>query len=168
MIFVTIGASEFQFNRMLRWVDRALEDLSIPREEIFFQVGCSSYRPRTGESVDYIDFHGMEERIKKANIVICHAGVGTILISLVNGKKPIVIPRREEYAETVDNHQVIFASHLAANNLVVYPLNNRDLKEAITATPAPVERVGRLTSSDQSRDRLISYLDAWVKEKAGG
>jgi len=165
MIFVTIGASEFQFNRMLRWVDRTIQDLSLPREEVFFQIGRSAYIPESGDHTDYINFRGMEDRIKAADCVICHAGVGTILISLVNGKKPIVIPRRKEYAETVDNHQVTFACHLSANNLVTYPRNDRDLKETITAPTSALTPGHGLTSFDQSRDRLIHYLTNWMEKK---
>lgn len=163
MIFVTIGASEFQFNRMLRWVDRTLRDLSVPRDAVFFQIGRSDYLPTSGDHTDYIDSREMEERIKEADCVICHAGVGTILISLVNGKKPIVIPRRKEYAETVDNHQVIFADHLAANNLVFYPRSDRDLKEALSAPPASLSPGRGLTTFDQSRDRLVRYLTGWLE-----
>ena len=163
MIFVTIGASEFQFNRMLRWVDRTIQDLSVPRETVFFQIGRSDYLPKSGDYIDYVNSPGMEERIKEADCVICHAGVGTILISLVNGKKPIIIPRRKEYAETVDNHQVTFAKHLGANNLVVYPRSDRDLKDAIIAPPVSLSPDRSLTSFDQSRARLVRYLTEWVK-----
>jgi len=162
MIFITIGASEFQFNRMLRWVDRTLQELDYPREKVFFQIGRSDYIPKSGDHIDYMDSRGMEERIKGAEYVICHAGVGTILISLVNGKKPIVIPRRKEYAETVDNHQVTFANHLAANNLVAYPRNDRDLKEIITVPTCSLSAGGNLTTFDQSRDRLAHYLTDWI------
>jgi len=167
MIFVTIGASEFQFNRMLRWVDGALAGLGIPRETVFFQIGLSSYRPRNGEYTGFVDFREMEERIKNADLVICHAGAGTVLISLVNGKKPIVIPRRKEYAEAVDNHQVAFADHLASNNLVIYPRTTRDLKEAIAAPEAHLSKGSGLASVDQSRDRLIRYLSEELEDRRG-
>lgn len=163
MIFVTIGASEFQFNRMLRWVDRAIQDLALPREKVFFQIGRSDYLPVSGDYTDYLDSRGLEKRIQEADCVICHAGVGTILISLVNGKKPIAIPRMKEYAETVDNHQVIFVKHLAANNLVVYPRNDHDLNIALTVPPTPLAQEAGLTTFDQSRGRLVRYLTDWVK-----
>ena len=44
MIFVTTGTQKFQFNRLLKGVDKAIET-GIITEEVFAQTGASVYQP---------------------------------------------------------------------------------------------------------------------------
>lgn len=168
MILVTIGSSEFQFNRMIRWVDQCLGEIPGFREKVFFQAGVSDYRPRTGTRVGFIGFPEMEKLIREARLVVCHAGVGTVLMSLLNGKNPIVIPRRREYRETVDDHQIVFAEHLAENNLVVYPQSSRELSEALASPPAAGGGERMISGSGENRSRLVGFLSDYLSGLSGG
>ncbi|WP_416375826.1 glycosyltransferase [Pseudoclavibacter terrae] len=46
-----------------------------------------------------------EREYRAADVVVTHAGVGTILSLLQDGIHPVVVPRRKERGEHVDNHQ---------------------------------------------------------------
>jgi UDP-N-acetylglucosamine transferase subunit ALG13 len=48
----------------------------------------------------------LAELIREARVVITHAGVGSILLALTNGKRPLVVPRLRAFGETVDDHQL--------------------------------------------------------------
>lgn len=43
--FVTVGSQKFQFNRLLEEVDRLVEE-KIKPDEVFAQIGYSTYEPR--------------------------------------------------------------------------------------------------------------------------
>ena len=40
----------------------------------------------------------MVEAIRAASVVVTHAGVGSVMVSLANGKCPVVVPRRKAFA----------------------------------------------------------------------
>lgn len=131
MIFVTVGYSQFLFDRMISSVDNILLGLGIERGEVFFQVGTSKYLPRSGNCCTYTDFEDMIQHVRAADLVISHAGVGSILLCLINNKKPIIFPRLKQYGEHVDDHQLQLAKRLKASGLVFCPSGTRELKDSI-------------------------------------
>lgn len=105
MVFVTVGSQKFQFDRLLRELDRLVEQGTITGE-VFAQTGVSGYIPRHFCSAAFLDadeFARMEER---AELVITHGGSGAILGAVKRGKKVIAVPRLSRYGEHVDDHQL--------------------------------------------------------------
>ena len=47
----------------------------------------------------------LENLVNKARLIITHAGIGSIEMSLEKNKKVIAIPRLKKYGEHVNNHQ---------------------------------------------------------------
>ena len=60
----------------------------------------------------------MVEPIRTARVVVTHAGVGSVMVSLANGKRPVVVPRRKAFAEAVDDHQLQLGRRFAEAGLV--------------------------------------------------
>jgi UDP-N-acetylglucosamine--N-acetylmuramyl-(pentapeptide) pyrophosphoryl-undecaprenol N-acetylglucosamine transferase len=50
-------------------------------------------------------------------VVVCHAGVGLLLTAFTSGRSPLVVPRRLELGEAVDDHQAQLARVLSARGL---------------------------------------------------
>ena len=48
----------------------------------------------------------MQSKIKWADLIISHAGAGSIIDLLTSRKKFILFPRLREYNEAIDNHQL--------------------------------------------------------------
>jgi UDP-N-acetylglucosamine transferase subunit ALG13 len=112
MILVTIGASE-PFDRLVEAAGR------LPgNEEVLIQCGASSIEPARGRCVDFMSFDELAERIRQARVVVMHAGAGSVLAALAEGKVPVVVPRRRKFGEAVDDHQVWFGQRLARTGLV--------------------------------------------------
>ena len=105
MIFLTVG-TQFPFDRFVRAVDNIF-DQGLIDEEIFAQIGETSYKPRNFESVVSLEKKVFDERFKGASSVISHAGVGTIMVALKNHKPLLVMPRMKRYKEHVNDHQVV-------------------------------------------------------------
>lgn len=65
-----------------------------------------------GTVSDHISTSEFEQAAKGADVVVTHAGVGTILQLLEWGIHPVVVPRRKDRREHVDNHQLQIAALL--------------------------------------------------------
>lgn len=125
MIFVTIGTCE-PFERLMRAVD-ALDS----RERVVVQTGLSTTRPRRAECVAFLPYPRLVELVGEARVVVTHAGVGTILTALLNGVRPLVVPRLEAHGEAVDDHQLELANRLQRLGLVTVVLETGELEDAV-------------------------------------
>lgn len=102
MIFVTVGA-QMPFDRLIRAVDAWAGRCG--REDIFAQVGQTTFRPAALECVPFIDPAEYRQRLFEADAVITHAGMGTILTALELGTPILAMPRRADLGETRNDHQ---------------------------------------------------------------
>jgi UDP-N-acetylglucosamine transferase subunit ALG13 len=155
MIFLTVG-TQFPFDRLVKAVDKALEGNFID-EEIFAQVGETSYKPRNFESANFLDKSLFDSYVRKSSGVISHAGMGTITMALENEKPLLVMPRRQKYGEVVNDHQVAIAKRLEemGHFLVAYQAEELPVKLKQMRTFVPSKR------GMQSRavaDRITRFL----------
>jgi UDP-N-acetylglucosamine transferase subunit ALG13 len=155
MIFVTVGTNEAPFDRLLRAVD------GLPSgEELVVQCGASSLRPARAHCDEFLSFEELNDYIRTARLIVTHAGVGSIMVALGHGKRPVVVPRLHRFGEAVDDHQVSLAQRLETMGLVtlVEDLDNL-LPRLINAPIEPAVSVG-----DEGRlaADLRSYLDAQI------
>jgi UDP-N-acetylglucosamine transferase subunit ALG13 len=114
MIFVTVGTNHARFDRLIapfmRWDDD---------EDLVVQHGPSPLRPPRANTLrDFFSYDENVAAIAAARAVVTHAGVGSVLLAIAYGKTPIVVPRRKEHHEAVDDHQEAFAARLARQGLV--------------------------------------------------
>jgi UDP-N-acetylglucosamine transferase subunit ALG13 len=126
VIVVTVGSSNFQFDRLVRGIEAVETD-----EEILVQHGPSSVRPKHATCVPYLAFDELVDAVREARVVITHAGVGSVLVAQMNGKKPIVVPRLARYGEVVDDHQLYFAERLARDDAVTLVSDPAELTHAL-------------------------------------
>lgn len=125
MIFVTVGTHEQPFNRLVKKVDELVSEGAI-KEHVVVQTGFSTYEPKNCEWHKMMSFEEMQRCLKDARIVITHGGPSSFIEALQFGKVPIVVPRREEYNEHVNDHQVDFTKLIEdrMNNIIpVYDIN---------------------------------------------
>ena len=130
MIFVTLGSQKFQFNRLLKELDRLIEEKKV-NEEIFAQIGYSDYKPQYFEFKDFVDRDEFEKVMDKCEIVIAHGGTGAIITAVKKDKKVIAIPRLAKYGEHVDDHQIQLVDEFKELNLIYPVYDERDLEKAI-------------------------------------
>ncbi|WP_394146931.1 PssE/Cps14G family polysaccharide biosynthesis glycosyltransferase [Shewanella atlantica] len=92
-IFVTVGHTRFE--SLFKQLDE------IHRDEWHFvsQMSDGSYIPKKGEHFSYSD--DIQSHYKKADVVITHAGAGTVFNLLEMGKPTIVVANTDR----VDTHQ---------------------------------------------------------------
>jgi len=128
MIFATVGSSPVGFARMMQ----ALE--AVPPGELTVQHGPAP-APPGAIGHDFLPFGRIVDLMRTADVVVSHAGVGSIMCALQAGHLPIVFPRYERFGETVDDHQAELAAALAARGTVIVASNGQELLEAIASVP---------------------------------
>lgn len=125
MIFVTVGTHEQPFNRLVKKVDDLVAHGNI-KEKVIIQTGFSTYNANHCEAHKMMSFDEMQQALKDARIVITHGGPSSFIEALQFGKVPIVVPRRQEYNEHVNDHQVDFTKLIEKrmNNIIpVYDID---------------------------------------------
>lgn len=131
MILITVGSSEFQFNRLLKNIDELCEKKIIEGSEVIAQVGYSTYIPKYYRYFEMIDKEQFNKYLEDASLIITHAGVGTIISSLKKKRKVIVFPRLKEFNEHVDNHQLEISKSFEISNYIKVANNFEELKKII-------------------------------------
>ena len=132
MIFVTVGSRNYPFDRLFKKIDDLIDEGKI-NDDIFAQIGSSTYKPKNYLYKDYISQEEFLENIKKADIVISHGASGTIMKALHEKKKIIVVTRLEKYGEHINDHQIQNNEAFSLNGYVLWAdLELTDLDKCIT------------------------------------
>ena len=139
MIFVTVGTHEQPFNRLVEYMDRWSQEHD---EEVVIQTGFSTYEPRKAIWSKLYPYKTMIEMVDKARIVITHGGPSSFIMPLQIGKIPIVVPRKHEFDEHVNDHQVDFCEKVAERqgNIIV------------------VEEIDKLGETLERYDEIVSKM----------
>lgn len=103
MILVTVG-TQLPFDRLVKAVDLWHEN-NID-EQVIYQIGEGLYKPKSGEVYDYIKADLLDEIQKNADLVVGHAGIGTIISRLSINKPILIMARRFSLKEHRNDHQV--------------------------------------------------------------
>lgn len=114
MIFVTVGSTLFEFNRLFISIDKALAELDIS-ERLIVQARNSNYKWKYKNvyPYKYLEPNKINILFSKANRIITHGGPGTIFLLANRAKKmPLIIARSSKYGEHVNDHQVDYISYL--------------------------------------------------------
>ena len=105
MIFITLGSQKFQFDRLLKEVDRLIA-YGVIQEKVFAQIGASEYLPQNYTYERFLDRQRFAKIMDQCDSVITHGGTGVIIGAVKKGKKVIAVPRLAKYGEHVDDHQL--------------------------------------------------------------
>lgn len=132
MIIVTLGTQDKSFDRLLRAIDKNIENGNI-KDKVVVQAGFTyqTYKSKYMEMFDYIDNKTMSDLVAKSDIVISHAGAGSILTALENNKKIIVVPRQSKYGEHNNDHQLEIAERFERDGHVLYLRDLKKLDQAL-------------------------------------
>jgi CelD/BcsL family acetyltransferase involved in cellulose biosynthesis/UDP-N-acetylglucosamine transferase subunit ALG13 len=129
VIFVILGTHRQPFARLID----ALETL--PSEALVVQYGHSPAPGAALRAVPFMPFSEVLEEIGAADVVVTHAGVGSILCATRAGHTPVVVPRLKRHGEHVDDHQVELTAALAERGMVLPAWDMEHLAEAVRAVP---------------------------------
>jgi UDP-N-acetylglucosamine--N-acetylmuramyl-(pentapeptide) pyrophosphoryl-undecaprenol N-acetylglucosamine transferase len=131
----TIGG--FGFRRLL---ERLIE--IIPRDvSVMWQVGNTDARRLPIDGIVSMPSRALDEEMKRADVVVTHAGIGSALAALDAGRCPVLVPREQAHGEHVDDHQRMIADVLDCRGLAIHrsvdSLTYDDLRHAATQAVRP-------------------------------
>jgi len=132
MIYVTVGTMFLDFPRLIREVDQ----IAVATDErVIVQAGLCTTLPAHCE---YFDFKSHEEVMaiqRQARVVVCHAGIGTILDALAARRPTIVVPRRKQFNEHLTDHQMDLAQAVHNRGWARMVLDMGELPDACAHPP---------------------------------
>lgn len=131
-VLVTIGSMiEKKFTRLFKIIDELCEEGILNGEEVVAQVGFDNYESSFYKTFDMIPDEKFKKLIKESDLIITHAGTGTVTSCLKLDKKVIIFPRMAKYDEHYDDHQLELAAVFVKNNYVICAANKEELIKEI-------------------------------------
>lgn len=157
MIFITLGSQKFQFNRLLKAVDKLIAKGEIT-ENVFAQTGYSDYEPRNYDYKKFLDRDEFVAKMDIAQIVITHGGTGAIISAVKKEKKVIAVPRLAKYGEHVDDHQLQLVEQFRELNLIYECLDTDNLGFAL-------ENVKKTEYKEykSNTERIVDSIDNFIR-----
>ena len=128
--FVSVGNATQPFSRLLDEVCKLAQELPQP---VFVQYGAvQDFSCSHCHAVAFMDMQAFEQQVAKAELLILHAGAGSVIHAVRAGKVPVVMPRRAHLGEHVDDHQLEFARELTTAGKVVMCEDASELADAVS------------------------------------
>lgn len=191
MIFVSLGTQDKPFNRIIDYILKLKEEIKELEDiEIVFQIGQTKLSEEEKNKIEKLNEKINEEKVSEkiknkeeknitvfnmlkpeemkkyiinSSIVITHAGVGTIMECIENNKDIIVLPRKEENGEHVNNHQEEIAFEMEKNGLLykvdTYEKMQEIVIELIKNSNNKKEKK-YISNNEKFNDMLIDYLES--------
>ncbi len=143
---MTLGTIEgYGFRALL---ERLLEVL--PADcDVLWQTGDTDTTGLPLDAVPSLPYADLVRAIRRADAVVAQGGIGSALAALECGRRPVLVPRRTERGEHVDDHQ----------QQIVHELSHRGL--------ALAREVDDLTLADLDESRRMRVVAPDRQRRAG-
>lgn len=157
MIFVTVG-TEVPFNRLVRVVDEWAQVSG--SKDVFAQIGETDWKPAHIAWSKFLQPPEFARRFAEADVVVAHAGMGTILSALQWEKPILVMPRRASLGEQRNEHQMATARHLSELGKINVAIDETQLRAMLDdlGQLRPREQIGAYASNS-----LIGALQDFIE-----
>ena len=139
MILVLLGTQNNSFIRLLEAIQKNIDNKVIT-DEVIVQAGFTKFESKDMKVLDLIDKEELSKLQDRADFIITHGGVGSIISSLKKGKKVIVVPRLKKYGEHVNNHQIQIARRFEQEGYVKHVINLKHLEKVIKSIDSFIPR----------------------------
>jgi UDP-N-acetylglucosamine transferase subunit ALG13 len=159
MIFVTIGTQE-PFDRLIKIVDELAVGLD---QEVVAQVFNSSYVAKNLTLIDFVNPKEFERLFNKADLIISHAGMGSIISALSIGKPIIVMPRKASLGEHRNEHQLATAGKMGEIDGVYIVRNKEELELNINFLLKDKNNKEVFKVSNSASKELIDSIKEYIK-----
>ena len=124
VVFVVTG-TQAPFDRLLSIIDTWASKQV--KYTVIAQMANSEINFKNMTCFDYLEPDVFNEYFNNADVIIGHAGIGTIITALENEKKLVVFPRLVEYNEHRNEHQLHTAKGFEKLGLINVAYTEKDL-----------------------------------------
>ena len=130
MIVILLGTQKYSFHRLLEEVQRCIDNGTI-KQEVIVQAGGTQFFSKEMKIFTLIEQNELEKLIEKADIIIAHGGVGSIVNGVKLHKKVIAVPRYKKYGEVANDHQVQIINTFAKEGFIIGLNDVSELESAL-------------------------------------
>lgn len=163
-LFLTVG-SQMPFDRLTAAV--AHWSRGHPGHQVVAQVGHTGLGRDELEGLDWTPLLAPGDyaaRCDWADLIVAHAGMGSVLTALDGGKPLLVMPRRGALRETRNDHQVDTARRLQAWSGVAVAMDPTELATLLDRWCAQGWRPPVSSAeAGPERQRLIDHLGRFIR-----
>jgi UDP-N-acetylglucosamine transferase subunit ALG13 len=163
MIFVVLGTWEMPFTRPLIEIEAAVRQGLLP-QPVVVQSGNTSYSSPCLNLVPFFGKDELERHYEQADLVICQAGVGSIMLGLRKQKKVISIARLAKFDEHIDDHQLEILEVFAKSGAVLAWQGAGDLSEVLAMAKTFVS-AGYPFGQEKISAEILRYLNENVRAR---
>jgi len=156
LLFATVGAT-LPYPRLENAIVELKRAGNIP-ENVVLQVGCNTnhHEPVEGlQIVADVPFGELQDLLDRADLVVCHAGTGSILTALAKNCAVVAMPRSIKMGDHYDNHQEEIATVFEGRGLIQTAEDAASLVDALTRARKAPRHQARM-----NHQRLMAFLDA--------
>jgi UDP-N-acetylglucosamine transferase subunit ALG13 len=157
MILITLGTQDKSFKRLLDAVQREIDKGNI-KERVVVQAGYTQYESKDMEILDFVDREKFEELINECDILITHAGVGSILTGLNKMKVVIAAARLSKYKEHINDHQIQIVEKFDRLGYII-PLKDFNRLDKVLAKARKFKPKKYVSNTDNIIKHLEDFID---------
>lgn len=156
MILVLLGTQNNSFHRLLEEIQKNINNGTI-KEKVVVQEGYTKFQSKDMEIHTQVPKDKLQELIKKADLIITHGGVGSIISAITEGKKVIAVPRLKKYNEHVNDHQLDIIGSFNEKRYIIGIHEVEELEEALKKVPEfkPQKYI-------QNTGRIIKIIEEFI------
>lgn len=156
MILVLLGTFPAPFLRPLKEIEQLCKDGFIS-ENVIVQNGYTAFKSQFLTFRPFISPDDLDDLYKEANLIIAHAGTGSLIKGLKFNKKVIAIARLAKFGEVVDDHQVEILEEFAKHKYIIPWRENIPLRDILTIANgySPKEYIS-------NKKNIISFLTDYI------
>lgn len=162
--FVSVGNANQPFHRLLKAVDLLAQQKEFP-QPVVVQHGFTPFRSEFCISKDFMSMEAFAEQIYASDLLILHAGAGSMIHACKAGKVPVVAPRRVCFGEHIDDHQVELVEAFVQMGMVVRVDDMKKLSSAARKAVTIQEKKGKYTSNGASMIDLVKRVLADIDKQ---
>ena len=155
---VTVG-THAPFDRLVREVERLVEKGHI-EGTVTAQVGRGGYRPPSMETFEECGQAEMQNLLEDSDLVITHAGTGSILAALEAGCRVLAVARSAAAGEHYDDHQLEILDELVRRKAILGAKDPSLLEDLIGQIPFFESERVRYDTEPIERE-ILRLLDRW-------
>lgn len=155
-VVVSVGTDHHPFERLVGWAERWAA--SHPEDTVVVQHGTT----RAPHGVEHAELYRRDEmraELESSDVVVISCGPGGVMDVRATGRRPVVVARRADLGEHVDDHQQAFARHLSRTGLAVCVESEQEFADVLedarhdaaawrvepdTDAPVGIARIGEL------------------------
>lgn len=164
MILVTVGL-QLPFARLIRAMDRMAPRLN---DELFAQIGETSSTPTNMQYARALNAEEFETKVSEADLVVSHAGVGSILAAQRNATPLVILPRKAALGEHRTDHQLDTVNAIDGRYGIIAVSHENDIESAIDeARSIDRSRIRAAQASAGLRVKTQEFIERRVEPAFG-